>query len=330
MTATPQATRRLTRWLTFSVGGLIVLAGLVVACAGSLVNGSLRMSGVVVEAESGAPAAGAQMRIRRSRFSLLAEDFSDVDTTTEVLGDDGAFEVRCWSCAVIRIDFVKEGFHRAFETAAVDPEDRGQDRRSVDDLVVKLLPLGEAVALVRTSGQVTVPAQADDETSSAAASIVLPVGANAARALPLAMLEAGGGNDDATPAAYVRLVVERDGNGRVAMAKPPGRAWEQPVAAHLDFSAGGGGAIAFTPADRHVHRVALEMREAPADGYRPTLLLDPGAGESRHFYFRAGGHYGRGSVDPATYARRTTGDRIEVTVRLWVNPEPGNRSLEPR
>jgi len=129
---------------------------------------------------------------------------------------------------------------------------------------------------------------------------------------------------------HVRLHVARDARGRARLARPagaPASARERPVELALDFGLADGGARPYTPRDRHVHRLAVEMRQAPASGYAPLLPLDPESTRRQYFFVKLGDRYGRGSVTPAVVARTSAGRRIEVHVTLLVNPD-GTRNLE--
>ncbi|MEM8995105.1 MAG: hypothetical protein AAGF23_09990, partial [Acidobacteriota bacterium] len=70
-----------------------------------------------------------------------------------------------------------------------------------------------------------------------------------------------------------------------------------------------------------------EMDEAPADGYRPALEIDPDRTGPIYFFVRIDGLYGKGKVTPVRLERTGAGRQVTAAVELFVNPD-GEPNLE--
>lgn len=289
-------------------------------CLGMGQNGRISAHGRVIDASTGAPLEAVEIRIRRSSFSLLGKDFAKVDRDVEQF--DGEFEVGCWRCRVIELDFVKPGYHRKRVALSLDPEDVGAGSRSEEWIEVALVAEGEIVRLERYAGILQ---------QAPYGSRVLPVasGPTVHTISPELLAEHAGAVGGGDETAYVALAVEVDAEGRLVIVETA-NGWPKPSRPRIDFAPADGGAIDYQPEAFYVDEIDVEMREAPATGYRPTLALDPEADHTRYFYVKIGERYGRGQVGPVRIERTGQGQRAVVGIELMLSPEPGSRNLETR
>jgi hypothetical protein len=89
--------------------------------------------------------------------------------------------------------------------------------------------------------------------------------------------------------------------------------------AFLVLAGGDGGFIPYLPSTLVMRDALREMKQAPAGGYRPRLLVEPSAGRDQYFYFRVGDRYGKGWVTGPRFKFRHGKQRaLAVGVQVYV------------
>jgi len=123
---------------------------------------------------------------------------------------------------------------------------------------------------------------------------VLPIGGRESSAVELKLLRARYGSAGMPP--YLRLD-PGDNAATITAAMQGRRRHRLPLSdAYLVLVGGDGGFIPYLPSTRVMRKAFQEMRQAPSEGYRPRLLVEPSTGQDQYFYFRVDGFYGRGRV----------------------------------
>ncbi|GJM12960.1 MAG: hypothetical protein DHS20C12_13630 [Pseudohongiella sp.] len=289
---------------------LFCLSSLLVFAGQAGFNGRIDAEGAIVDAETGQAIASVQLVITAARFDLLSESFRSSETERRTV--DGAFEVNCSRCSSLRVLLYAEGYHSETHTF--------ENLEDSERISINLRPVGEAVTLINYRGRVVV----DQETER---NRIFRVGSRpgAASSLESAQQDAQRAGE---ALRYIELLTELDENGApVAVPRSTNRDPRLPVSASLNFSTADGGVVPYQPSAVSPLEIRREMIQAPADGYQPQLILDPGAGGPTWFYVRIGENFGRGQVFPPSLESTGSGQRLVVSFQLFLNPD-GSRNLE--
>lgn len=291
------------------------LAARSIAVARGGLDARLRLAGEVVDA-AGRPLTGVEAEVTIARFDPAAPQLASEEKRTEVI--DGYFQFACEPCLAIEVSFYRAGYH--WQKAAVYVEKAAERAQPVErkNLQVVMREVGALPQLRWLRGDLVLGEAGVEEA--------LPVAPEAqGRTAPLAAVAAkSGGTGGSLPA--IRLQAGREAGGKIATRAVEGKTAPAPAAPLLDFS-GVGGVQRYRPLAREQHQVVYEMREAPADGYGPTLPVEPGSAEVIYFYCKIGELYGRGKAKPATVEEVKGGHQVVAYVEIALNPD-GSRNLE--
>lgn len=275
----------------------------------------ITLSGTV-EDEMGRPLNAVKTRVEVFRFDPSSSSLSSMESKTEIV--DGFFLFTCERCMEIRADFLRTGFHVGSLSAGVGTEGAGQPPvvEKMRQRVV-LRPMGTIPRLHRFEGRLIVEEGGEEH--------ILPVGAKASggpalyRILPK-------DSSSGEPLPFIRLSVGRSG-GSVLTRALSDKSVLVPEAPRLEFGSTGA-VLPYRPGARDLNTIRYEMREAPSDGYGPSLELDPNGAETIYFYCKVGELYGRGSATPALIEELGGGrKRVVAHVEIELNPD-GSRNLE--
>lgn len=279
----------------------------------------ITLSGTV-EDETGRPLTGVTARVEIVRFDSTSSTLSREESREEII--NGFFRFTCEKCLEIRVSFGRAGHHRQTVFAGYT-EGGGPDSSAPSPVVEKvrqrvvLRQLGAIPRLDRFEGRLIVEEGGEEH--------ILPVGAKASGGpAPLRVLPRDSSSGEALP--FVRLSVSRSGE-TVVTRELVGKATLAPEAPRLEFGPAAA-VLPYRPAAQDRKEIRYEMREAPADGYGPSLELDPNGAETLYFYCKVGELYGRGSATPAFIEELGGGrKRVVAHVEIELNPD-GSRNLE--
>lgn len=279
----------------------------------------ITLSGTV-EDEAGRPLSAVMTQVEITRFDAESPTLSRQESREEVV--NGFFRFTCESCLEIRVSFWRAGHHRQTVFAGYS-EGAGQNPGATAPVVEKLRQrvvlrqLGVIPRLDHFEGRLIVEEDGEEH--------VLPVGAKASGRPTLLRVQP---KDLASgePLPFVRLSVGRSGEA-VLTRELVGKTALAPTSPRLDFGPEAA-VLLHRPVARNLKEIRYEMREAPVDGYGPSLALDPDGAETLYFYCKVGELYGRGSATPAFVEELGGGrKRVVAHVEIELNPD-GSRNLE--
>jgi len=266
-----------------------------------------------VKDEAGRLLQDVEARVEIVRFDPEAPNMARSESQAARV--DGFFRFACAACLELRVGFSRPGHHR--QTLSANWSETAGRAAVVEKLhqQVILPAAGPLPRLERFAGRLVVAESGEEE--------VLPLSmGSSGRPAPLSALPKAGG---APGLPFVRLEVARGGGAIATRALPGKAAVAAPEAPRLDFGPDGG--VVPAPRAGDLRAQNLAMREAPAEGYRRYLELDPDSAEVIYFYCKVGGLYGRGSATPAMVEETSRGKRVVAHVDILLNPD-GSRRLE--
>lgn len=272
-----------------------------------------------VRDDAGRPLFGVEARVEKVSYDPASPGLAKSES--ELVLVDDYFRFTCPACIAIRVGFSHHGYHlSSLEANYSETKDQpGPGKRPKVDKIenVVLRAQGRVARLDRFEGRLVVREGGDEE--------VLPVGEKASGG-PAFLKVLPKDSKSGQPLPFLRLEVPKSGNEIVTRALVGKAGSEAPQAARIDFGATGG-VLRYQPRARDIRAIRYEMREAPEQGYEPTLELDPASEEIVYFYCKIGELYGRGSATPTFVEATQDGKRVVSHVEVELNPD-GSRNLE--
>ncbi len=282
------------------------------------IAGQIEASGTVLDADTGRPLGNVKMVATTGHFDPTKTSLRSTETTRQTV--EGSFRYGCENCSDARLRFLAEGYHSQVVRLHVSDGDGRPPVLRIPALTVTMEAIGEAVVLTSHRGQLMVGV--DPSKVEVLPLTQKPIGTTTVEKARQRAQKSG------DPLLYIHLRTELDEAGVPrAVAHKTNQFFKTASSASLDFSTADGGVVVYQPEGRSVEEIRREMRQAPVEGYQPTLELDPNSGETVHFFVRIGDVYGRGSAGPPVLERTREGHRVVVATEIHLNPD-GSRNLE--
>ncbi len=310
------------------------------ACTGgSAFNGSIKLTGQVVDAQ-GAALGDVHVSVRKSSFTLSNSSFKSSDESRIEL-EDGNFEISCRTCTGIRLHFSKSGYYsetldfgvkresvpsdtEAASTAAHDRYGTNVESLEQRDLRIVMRSTENQAQLDSYSGYL--------ETSATGPLRVVPLRRDlGSSGVEIDQLHKPPSKSAKMLGGHVQLLVTITEDGRLAarpMLDVPGAQFRKPAATALDFSKANGGVLLYEFSDESPPTVYRAMATAPNDGYQLSLYVDSDdRSGDYYFYCRVGQWYGKGRIAKPSFQTSDGRQVVGTYVEMRINPD-GSRNLE--